>query len=336
VRLLIVNAGSSSVKLRVLGDDDDLVASADQPIDQSLQGFLASPAAGSVDAAVHRIVHGGADYTAAVRVDDDVELHLDQLTALAPLHNPRGLAGIRAIERLRPDLPQVACFDTAFHASMPAAAATYALPRRWIERWGLRRYGFHGLSHAYASRRFSEIAGRPPGDLKLVTAHLGSGASLAAVDGGRSVDTTMGFTPLEGLVMSTRSGTVDPGLVLWLQRQAGMSADEVERGLEHESGLLGLAGSADLREVIAAADAGDEAAALAYAVMIHRLRASIAAMTAALGRIDGLVFTGGAGEKSERLRADVCRDLVVLGDAQVVVVEAREDLEMARQARELW
>ena len=169
----------------------------------------------------------------------------------------------------------------------------------------------------------------------MITAHLGSGASLAAVDGGRSVDTTMGFTPLEGLVMSTRSGSVDPGLVLWLQRQGGLSTDEVEHGLEHESGLLGLAGSGDLREVLAAADGGDENASLAYAVMVHRLRASIAAMAAALGRLDGLVFTGGAGEKSERLRADACRDLLVLGDARIEVVEAREDLEMARQAREL-
>jgi acetate kinase len=208
MRLLVVNAGSSSVKLRVLGSNDRLLKAADlparsvEPIGEALEAFLAE--APSVDAAGHRVVHGGSAFSGPVRVDETADERLERLIDLAPLHNPQALTGIRALRRLRPTLAQVACFDTSFHASMPAAASTYAIPRAWTQRWRLRRYGFHGLSHAWASRRAAELIGRPPAELRLVTAHLGSGASLAAVAAGRSVDTTMGFTPLEGLVMAAR------------------------------------------------------------------------------------------------------------------------------------
>ncbi len=254
-------------------------------------------------------------------------------------------------------MPAVACFDTAFHASLPAAASTYALPAAWRSRWGLRRYGFHGLSHAYASTRATELlrAGPGAGESRIVTCHLGAGASLAAVRGGRSVDTTMGFTPLDGLVMATRSGSVDPGLVVWLAGHGGLSPAELGDGLETRSGLEGLAGTADMREVLSRTAAGDAEASLALDVYLHRLRASIAAMTATLGGLDALVFTGGIGERSAPIRAMAAEGLGFLGIAvdsslnedgeadreisqrgarvRVFVVAAREDLQIAREVR---
>jgi acetate kinase len=249
----------------------------------------------------------------------------------------------------------VACFDTAFHATLPPEAATYALPAAWRERFALHRYGFHGLSHAYASRRAAEMVGARPEDLRIVTCHLGAGASLAAVAGGRSVDTTMGFTPLEGLVMATRSGSVDPGMVLWLAERGGLAIGELAHALEHDSGLLALAGTADMREVLDRAAADEPGAGLALDVYIHRLRAGIAAMAAAMGGLDVLVFTAGVGERAPAVRAAAAAGLGFLGvtldgarndsarpDAEIgvagaavrtLVIAAREDLEIARQVR---
>jgi acetate kinase len=251
----------------------------------------------------------------------------------------------------------VACFDTAFHATLPPEAATYAVPEAWAARWPLRRFGFHGLSHAYCARRSAELLSRPLSELRLVSAHLGAGASLAAVDSGRSVDTTMGFTPLEGLVMATRSGSLDPGLLLWVQQHGGIDAVAAERALDSEAGLLGISGrSGDTRKLQAAADAGDERARLALDVYLHRLRGSIAAMAAAMGGLDALAFTGGVGEGSPEIRAGTCRGLEFLGlsldarhddaldrvdrdlssdgaRAATLLVHAREDLEIARQVR---
>ena len=212
-------------------------------------------------------------------------------------------------------MPAVACFDTTFHATLPPAAATYAVPRGWRDEWGLRRYGFHGLSHAYASRRAAELLDLPLGDLRTVVCHLGAGASLCAVQGGRSVDTTMGFTPLDGLVMATRAGSIDPGAVLWLVEHGGLSPAEVAHALEHESGLLGLAGSGDMRDVLERAGAGDPEAILARDVYLHHLRAGIAAMAAALGGLDVLVFTGGVGERAPFVRAAAAEGLGFLGVA---------------------
>lgn len=361
VRVAVVNAGSSSLKLRVLDRDFSVLARADvdgvpgDDLAQVLEEFLGS--APEVEAAGHRVVHGGAAFTEPVLLDRGAEEVLSALVDLAPLHNPPSLAAIRALTRIRPDVPQVACFDTAFHAQLPPAAATYALPRPWREQFGVRRFGFHGLSHAWASSRGASLLGSDRRRLRMVTAHIGAGASLCAVERGRSVDTTMGFTPLEGLVMATRSGSVDPGLVLWLQRHAGISASQMEEALEHGSGLTGLCGTGDLREVQAARADGSPEAALAYEVYLHRLRGSVAAMAAAMGGIDALVFTGGAGEGSAELRRDVCQGLEFLGvrihdDANraaagdavisppdspvgVAVVEAREDVEIARQVREV-
>jgi len=362
VNILVVNAGSSSLRLSLLDGADELVASSHLPrlesaeLRAALTAFLDENP--EIGAAGHRVVHGGSAFVDPVLLDERADAILDTLADLAPLHNPQGLAAIHALQSLRPDLAQVACFDTAFHADMPAEASTYAVPRHWREQWGIRRFGFHGLSHSWASRRAGGLMGRPRSELRLVTAHLGSGASLAAVALGHSVDTTMGFTPLEGLVMATRSGSIDPGLVLWVQRHGALSVDEVQKALEHDSGLKGLWGkSGDLREVIAAMDTGNADARLAYDVYVYRIQTSMAAMCAALGGFDGVVFTGGAGEGSSRLRADICSGLDFLhvtldrsrnqaGQADrlisaegsipvVLVVHAREDLEIARHVRGL-
>jgi acetate kinase len=358
VRVLVANAGSSSLKLSLL-DDDGAVAAATTVENwqgagdlQPLGDFLA--ACGPVDAVGHRVVHGGPRYDGPVLVDDLVTTYLYSVSHLAPLHNPRALAGIRATRDLLPDVPAVAAFDTGFHATLPPAAATYALPRDWNERWGLRRYGFHGLSHAWAVQRGAELVGREPAELRIVSCHLGAGASLAAVRGGVSVDTTMGFTPLAGLVMNTRPGTVDPGLVLWLLEHGHVPLLELGDVLEHHAGLKGLSGtSGDLRDILAGRAAGDTGCSLAFDVYVHRLVREAAAMTAATGGLDLLVLTGGVGEGSWEVRAALAEGLAHLGvavdparnratttDADIsgpgsaastVVVAAREDLEIRRQ-----
>ena len=298
MRVLVVNAGSSSLKVDLV-DEGRTVASYDQLPD-------APP---EVDAVGHRIVHGGPDLVEPVVIDAAVEAQLRGLVQLAPLHQPKSLAGLDAARRLLPDVPHVGCFDTAFHATLPPEASTFALPRVWRERWGVRRYGFHGLSHAWASGRAAELA---PGRRRGVTCHLGAGASLAAVLDGLSVDTTMGFTPLDGLVMATRSGAVDPGLVLWLEEHEGLRPHQVADALEHRSGLLALAGTGDVRELLARNDAE---AGLAVDVYLHRLTGSIATMTAALGGMDALVFTGGVGEGAAAVRQRVGARLAYLGVA---------------------
>ncbi|HET6864308.1 MAG TPA: acetate/propionate family kinase, partial [Solirubrobacteraceae bacterium] len=320
MRVLVVNAGSSSVKLSVIGDDNATLAARELAAPQATidQGELRAAIAdglGAVDAVGHRIVHGGERFREPVPIDGEVESGLRELVALAPLHQPKSLAALDAVTSALPGLPAVACFDTAFHATLPPAAHTYALPVAWRRRWGLRRYGFHGLSHAWVARRAAEMLGADDRDLRIVSCHLGAGASLCAIRGGRSLDTTMGFTPLEGLVMATRSGSVDPGLLLWLIERTGMAEFELARALEHESGLLGLAGAADMRVILARAGDGDETARLALDVYLHRLRAGIASMTAALGGLDTLVFTGGVGEHQPDIRAAAARGMGFLGVA---------------------
>ena len=342
--VLVVNPGSSSLKLSVLDGDDNVVVSSSGSLDR----FLAD--APRVDVAAVRVVHGGARFRSAVVVDEAVLAALPEFDELAPLHNPPAREALSAVRDARPDVPVVACFDTAFHATLPDSAAVYAVPWRWTASLGVRRYGFHGLSHAYLASR----AG--PG--RVVTCHLGAGASLAAVVDGRSVDTTMGFTPDDGLVMATRSGSVDPGALLWAMEREGLSVDGARRAVEWESGLLGVSGvSGDMREVLAAASAGDGRARLALDVYLHRLRAGIAAMAAAAGGLDVLVFSGGVGEHSWEVRAGACTGLGFLGvtvddgrnrsgegdreisppaaPVRVLVIAAREDLAMAAEARAL-
>jgi acetate kinase len=367
MRVLVVNAGSSSLKLTLLacapeGDGEDAIdgcelAAPGARVDTGeLRAALDSPL-GEADAVGHRIVHGGERFREAVRIDAAVEAALHELVDLAPLHQPKSLAALDAVSEALPGLPAVACFDTAFHATLPAAAAVYALPAQWRERWPLRRYGFHGLSHAWIARRAPELLERSASRLRIVSCHLGAGASLCAIAGGESLDTTMGFTPLEGLVMATRSGSVDPGMLLWLMEHESLSASELADALEHRSGLLGLAGSADMREIVDRAAAGEPPARLALDVYIHRLRAGIAAMAAALGGLDALVFTGGVGERSAEVRAQAAAGLAFLGisldqsrnresdgDAEIgaadaaastLVITAREDVEIAAQVTTL-
>ena len=356
--ILVVNPGSSSLKLRLLGRGDEVLADEELPapggeLDTAeLERFIGRQE--RVDAIGYRVVHGGRRFHSAAPLDPETLEFLGTLVPLAPLHQRTALRAAEAGMRARPGALHVAAFDTAFHYDLPAAASTYAIPAAWREGLGVRRYGFHGLSHAYASRRAAELLG---GAARCVTCHLGAGASLAAVLEGRSVDTTMGFTPLEGLVMATRSGSLDPGIIPWVQRVGGLSAEAVQDRLEHGSGLLGLAGTADMREVVARAGAGEAAAGLALDVYVHRLRAAVAAMAAALGGLDALVFTGGVGQGSPEVRelaaaglgflgvqVDPARNAAARGDVEIgqdgaavrtLVLEAREDLEVAREVRGL-
>ena len=361
MRVLTVNTGSSSVKLRLVDSDDSLAGSVDldapegrvhdDELAHALDGL------GNAEAVGHRFVHGGDRFRSSVRLDETVLTQLLAYVDLAPLHQHAAIDAAKLVSRLRPTVPAVGCFDTAFHTTLSPAAATYAIPDDWRRRLGVRRYGFHGLSHAWASRRAAQLIGQPVAELRVVSCHLGAGASLAAVRGGYSVDTTMGFTPLEGLVMGTRSGSIDPGILSWLVRRQGMEPDALDEALVHRSGLLGLTGTSDMREVLARVREADAGAQLGLDVYLHRLRREIAGMTAALGGLDVLVFTGGVGERSPEVRAGAVEGLRFLGidvdreandkavaDADVsaaaapvrtVVVLAREDLEMARQVRDV-
>jgi len=301
----------------------------------------------------HRVVHGGRDYQRPIRLNEDVKKAIEALSPLAPSHNPAALAGIEEVEKLFGQVPQIAVFDTAFHATIPDAAAIYPIPFMWAEQ-GVRRFGFHGISHADCAKRAAAVLKKDLASLRLVTCHLGNGASLCAILNGQSVDTTMGFTPLEGLMMGTRSGSIDPGLLLYLLREKNMSTEQLDTMLNKESGLKGVSGiSGDLREIEAALKTGHERARLAFEMDAHRLCAGIGAMTAALGGLDALVFTGGIGEHSAAMRAAACERLAFLGlelDAakneghpkeediaasnspvRVVIIEAQEDWAIARE-----
>jgi acetate kinase len=261
----------------------------------------------------HRVVHGGRNYVDSVRIDSDVKAAIQRLIPLAPAHNPANLQGIEAIEAILGDIPQVAVFDTAFHARMPAAAATYPGPYDWLDQ-GIQRYGFHGTSHRYVAQRAASMLGRDLADLKLITCHLGNGCSLAAVKNGHSIDTTMGFTPLEGLMMGSRSGSVDPGILIHLIRQEGYSSDRLDQLLNKASGLKGISGvSNDLRLVIEAMEQGNDRAKLAVEMFLHRLRREIGSMLASLGGLDALVFTAGIGENSALVWQNACEPFAFLG-----------------------
>lgn len=329
MRVLVVNAGSSSLKHALIDSDvrDPDAAVLDtgeehwEPGDSPgkhgdvLERALAESAR-EVDAIGHRVVHGGHRFEAPALVDDDVRAGIAEAARLAPLHNRAALEGIDAAREAFPDLPQVACFDTAFHRTLDPAAATYAIPGEWAAEHGIRRFGFHGLNVSWCAERSRALLGAD-GARRLVVCHLGSGCSVSAVRDGRSLDTSMGFTPLDGVPMATRSGALDPGVVLHLLR-AGLDADALDDGLNHRAGLLGIAGSADLREVLAARDGdgdGDERAALAVAVFVRGIAGSVAAMTTAIGGLDALVFSAGIGEHSSVLRAEVAQRLAHLGVA---------------------
>ena len=301
--VLVVNAGSTSLKLHLVREDESRV----------VDDYVAADAVG------HRVVHGGRRFVGPALVDDEVERTIDELSTLAPLHNRPALEQIRRAREALPDVPHVAVFDTAFHRTMPAAASTYAIPERWREEWDVHRYGFHGISVQWV---VSQVEAE-----RLVVCHLGGGCSVTAVRGGLSVDTTMGFSPLEGVPMATRSGSVDPGAVLYLLREGLLTEEELADALEHESGLAGLSGggSGDVRE----------ASSLALDVFVHRVAAAVAAMAAACGGIDVLAFTGGIGEHADTVRGRIAERVRFLGGFRVEVVPAREELVIAAETRRL-
>jgi acetate kinase len=370
IPVLVLNAGSSSLKYQLLDMTDRSVAASGlveriggsevpdhaAALEQVLTDLDRPGALTDAPVAVgHRVVHGGERFSGPTVIDDDVLEQIRDLVPLAPLHNPANIAGIEVARRRYPDIPQVAVFDTAFHASMPPRAWRYPLPRELADRLRIRRYGFHGTSHGYVARKAAEHLGRPLGELDLVTLHLGNGCSAAAVAGGRCVDTSMGLTPLGGLVMGTRSGDLDPGIVAHLHREGGLDLDEIDALLNKESGLKALAGSNDLREVHRRADAGDADAAEALEVFCYRIRCTVGAYAAALGGMDAVVFTAGIGENDADVRARVCAGLsgmgVRLDEARntarsreartvsaggsavaVLVIPTNEELEIAEQA----
>ncbi len=322
MRVLVINSGSSSVKYQLVDSDtgERLGGGAVEEVRDHASALrevvadvehLDEP----VEAIGHRVVHGGAVFSEPARIDDDVVAVIRELVPLAPLHNPANLAGIEAARATWPTVTQVAVFDTAFHRTLPPSAYRYAVPEQWYEQHGVRRYGFHGTSHDYVSARAAEVLGRPRGELDLIVAHLGNGASITAVQHGRSVETSMGLSPLEGLVMGTRSGDVDPAVIGHVAGASGRSEADVLADLNRVSGLLGLCGDSDVREITARADAGDETADLALDVFCHRIRKYVGAYVAVLGGCDALVFTAGIGEHSATVRARVCNGLQVFGMA---------------------
>ena len=360
--VLVFNAGSSSLKY-ALFDEGSEAEAASGTIDTrshaaAVPEVLARLPGLSIGAAGHRFVHGGTEFREGALISPAVRSAIERLSELAPLHNPPALAILEAAQQALPRVPHVAVFDTTFFADLPERARVYPLPWEWYVTWGVRRFGFHGLSHAWCAGRAAELLGRPAADLRLVTCHLGNGCSAAAIRGGRPVGTTMGFTPLEGLMMGGRAGSVDPGILLYALRHKGVATEELDRILNHESGLYGVSGvSADFREVEAASATGNARARLALEIYADKVRQAVGALAATLGGLDALVFTGGVGEHSAGLRAAVCEGLGFFGlrldpdanaraspDAdvsaghsasRVLVVHTREELMIARETRRL-
>jgi acetate kinase len=347
--VLVVNAGSSSLKVKLfpaehsvlverIGGDTNIVSSLgpvrtgglahhDVALRRVLELLQDHVPSGGIGAVGHRVVHGGMRFSRPVIIDATVEHIIDELSTLAPLHNPANLEGIRAARALLPDVPQVAVFDTAFHAGMPPRAFLFGLPIDLYRSRRIRRYGFHGTSHDFVTERAAEILRRPRETLRLVSLHLGNGASAAAVAGGRSIDTSMGFTPLDGLLMGTRSGEIDPGVLLHLLR-GGMDPEALDRLLNRESGLLGLSGvSNDMRDVRTAADGGDPDARAALEVFAYRITKTVGAYAAAMGGLDGIVFTGGIGEHDASIRQESMAGLEFLG----VRIDARRNARHAER-----
>ena len=357
VRVFVVNCGSSSLKYRLVdtGTGAEVGAGLIERVTdhaEALAAALEHVVGERIECVAHRVVHGGERFTAPVVIDDAILGELRELAVLAPLHNPINVLGIEVARRALPELPHVAVFDTAFHTTLPPRAYTYAVPREWAREHGVRRYGFHGTSNAYVSRAAAALLGRDVTTTNLIVLHLGNGASATAIAGGRSVDTSMGLTPLEGLVMGTRSGDVDPALVLHLRRSAGLGVEEVDDLLNGGSGLLGLAGASDMREVHRRIAAGDADAALALDVYCYRIRKYVGAYGAALGHVDAIVFTAGVGEHDPTVRAQALAGLERFGvsvdprrneanasfisppgaETAVLVVPTDEELEIASQA----
>ena len=392
MKILVINCGSSSLKYQLIdmdtetamasglieriGEPEGILTHKSQPdtdketktvreepipdheaglrLAQSVMAESETGGAPDIKAVGHRVVHGGESFNTSAKITPEAMLAIEKTIPLAPLHNPANLTGIRVAQELFPDAPQVAVFDTAFHQTMPPKAYHYALPYEYYEKMGVRRYGFHGTSHKFVAAEAAGLLGRPLDELKLVTAHLGSGASICAIEKGRSVDTTMGMTPLGGVIMGTRVGNIDPGVVMYIAQQKGYSVEEIDRVLQKESGLKGICGSNDMRDIHARAAEGDERARLAEDMFFHRIRQYVGAYFFELGKVDALVFTAGIGEHDPLTRERCCQGLenygVIIdseknqsgrGEARVVstpesavtimVIPTNEELEIARQ-----
>jgi acetate kinase len=338
--VLVINCGSATVKHQLLAADGARLAGGVEEVQDGrhreafgrIAGVLRRAGERAALAAIgHRVVHGGERFHAPAVIDAAVCAEIRALARLAPLHNPANLIGIEVCREAFPGVPQVAVFDTAFHQTLPPHAFRYAVPEAWYERFGVRRYGFHGTSHRFVAERAAEWLGRPLAALNLVTLHLGNGASAAAIRAGRCADTSMGLTPLEGLVMGTRSGDLDPAVPLYVQREAGLDPAGADAALNHESGLLGLAGTGDVRELLAREAAGDARARLALEVYCHRVRKYVGAYLAVLGRADALVFTGGVGENAARVRSLACAGLDALG----IALDERANAAVAGEVAEI-
>ncbi|OBI23413.1 acetate kinase [Mycobacterium sp. E2497] len=348
--MLVINSGSSSLKYQLLDPDSgaaratgnvERIGEGSSPVrdhDAALRQAFNTLSEQGIDlracglvAVGHRVVHGGNTFYRPTPVDDAVIDKLDELSELAPLHNPPAVKGIEVARKLLPDVPHIAVFDTAFFHDMPPAAATYAIDRGLAERWKIRRYGFHGTSHRYVSQQAADFLDRPLRGLKQIVLHLGNGCSASAIAGTRPLDTSMGLTPLEGLVMGTRSGDIDPSIVSYLCHTANMTVDEVESMLNQRSGVLGLAGERDFRRLRTMIESGDGAAQLAYSVFTHRLRKYIGAYLAVLGHTDVITFTGGIGENDAAVRRDAVAGLEELG----VVLDERRNLGGGKGARQI-
>lgn len=351
MRVLVLNVGSSSIKGSVVNSEDlSEIANAEvslgadatrrRGLEPTVRRLLASLQVGepgkAVDAVGHRVVHGGTRFRSAVRIDDRVLRGIEQLAVFAPLHNRVAAEGIRAARSALPKVPQVACFDTAFHATLTEEQFLYPVPWRWHRQYGIRRFGFHGLSVEWSMRRAAELLGRPVGDLALVVAHLGSGCSVTAVLDGKSVATSMGLTPMEGLMMGTRSGSIDPGILLYMLRSRRAGWRELEEALDHESGLVGIAGRhVGMRELEKSAMHGNRRAKLAIEMFVARAAAGIAAVATSLPRVDALVFTGGIGARSAMVRDGVMKRLAPIRVGEILTIEAREDAVVTSQVAEL-
>lgn len=361
--ILVINSGSSSLKYQVIDVDSDesllsgtieRVESHEQAFSQMLEKLQESEI--SPVALAHRVVHGGDKFAEPVVITDEVEKTIEDLIPLAPLHNPGNLAGIKAGERAFPDLKQVAVFDTAFHQSMPESSYRYAIDIELAKRLGVRKYGFHGSSHCFVSRKAAEFLGIDQASFNAVVLHLGNGASVCAVKNGKSFDTSMGLTPLAGLVMGSRSGDIDPAVIFYLIREGRLSVEQVDELLNKKSGLLGLSGVSDFRDLDAKANSGDESAQLAIDVFVERARQYLGGYVARLGKVDAVIFTGGIGENNSGVRERICADLNAFGlslatssnleqskqirkisdgKVAVLVVPTNEELEIATQAAKL-
>jgi acetate kinase len=336
-RVLVINCGSSSIKYRLFDGSEAIAKGLIEEIggdladyEAALHRIMAEVDLAGLVAVGHRVVHGGSEFSAPTIINDEVVETIERLVPLAPLHNPAALAGIKVARKLLPDVPQLAVFDTAFHSTIPPAGTTWALDLSLAERWGVRRYGFHGISHAYVARRTAEFRGLDPARANVVTLHLGNGASACAVAGGRSVATSMGMSPQGGLVMGTRSGDIDPTVVFHLHRVAGLPIEEIERSLTRYAGLRGLAGDSDVRAVLRRRADGDPAATLAFDVYCRRIKEYIGAYLAVLGRVDAITFTAGVGENASAVRAAALEGMESLG----IKIDAARNDQAATRAEE--